>query len=154
MTNSEPATIAPPGPPPTRDWGAFWRHYAEMVAAMVVGMMVLGMVVRLPLILLDRAELLDPIEVRAVLMATNMTIGMAVLMRWRRHGWAGIAEMGAAMYVAFALMLVPYWLEAVSDRAVMVGGHVLMLPLMLLVMLRRRDEYLHPRPVGAATAAG
>lgn len=135
-------------------WGPFWRHFAEMVVAMLVGMMVLGMVVRGLFALAGRADLLDPVEVRALLMATNMSIGMLVLMRWRGHGWAGIAEMCAAMYVAFAVLLVPYWLDALSDRAVMMGGHLLMLPLMLLVMLRRRGEYRHEHPgrPGAAVA--
>lgn len=138
--------VGTPTTVPIGGWGEFWRHYAEMVAAMVVGMMVLGMAVRLILGLLGRSELLDPIEVRALLMATNMTIGMVVLMRWRGHGWAAVAEMGAVMYLSFALLLFPFWAGVLSEQAVMMGGHLLMLPLMLLAMLRRRGEYLHRHP--------
>jgi hypothetical protein len=45
------------------------------------------------------------------------------------------------MYAAFAVVLVPYWLGSVTADGVMLVGHVLMLPAMLIAMLARRDEY-------------
>jgi flagellar biosynthetic protein FliP len=51
--------------------------------------------------------------------------------------------MGAAMYLPFALLLVPYWAGSLSSGMLMVGGHVLMLAGMAAAMWRRRDEYLH-----------
>jgi hypothetical protein len=72
-----------------------------------------------------------------------MSAGMAVLMRLRGHGWFHIAEMSAAMAVTFLVLLVPFWLGVLSGAAVMVFGHVLMLPSILLVMLRCRDAYGH-----------
>jgi hypothetical protein len=77
----------------------------------------------------------------ALAMATDMAIGMAVWMRVRSHGWAGIGEMTAAMYAPFIVLLVPYWFGAVSAGAVMAGGHVLMVVAMVAVMLRRRSEF-------------
>lgn len=116
---------------------AFVVHYLQMLAAMLVGMLVLG-----PLsMLLPSAG----VEMQALLMATWMTAGMAVWMRWRRHSWASTAEMGLAMYVAFAVLFPPYWLGLLSPAALMLAGHVLMLPTMAIVMLRRREHYLAPR---------
>jgi copper chaperone CopZ len=119
-------------------WGPFVRHYVEMVVAMVVGMMVLGPLVGLAL---PDSEVFHRADVGALVMATNMTIGMSAWMVYRKHGWASIAEMAAAMYLPFVALLIPYWAGVLSGGAVMTLGHVLMLPLMALAMLRRRDEY-------------
>ncbi|MER6590308.1 hypothetical protein ABT214_00260 [Micromonospora purpureochromogenes] len=113
----------------------------EMVAAMLVGMAVLGMAARLALALLGHADLLDRLEVRVVVMAFNMGAGMTVWMCYRRHRWAGIVEMNAAMLLSFAVLLVPFWAGALPESAVVTVGHVLMLPAMALVLLRRRAEY-------------
>ena len=77
----------------------FIRHFLEMLAAMVLGMLVLG-----PL-----WPTIDRVELQALVMATNMTIGMAALMAVRRHAWPGIVEMSAAMYAPFIILFVPYW---------------------------------------------
>jgi flagellar biosynthetic protein FliP len=114
------------------------RHYLEMVVAMVVGMVVLG-----PLEGLVWPGLDDRVDVHAVVMATNMAIGMAAWMRFRGHSWPAIAEMSAAMYVPFAVLLVPYWAGAVSGSFLFTAGHVLMLPAMALAMWWRLDEYRH-----------
>jgi hypothetical protein len=105
-----------------------------MLAAMGVGMLVLG-----PLSMFVEAG----VEVDSLLMATWMTAGMAAWMAWRRHSWPAIAEMGLAMYASFVVLFPAYWLGALSDHAVMLAGHLLMLPAMVLVMLRRREEYVH-----------
>jgi hypothetical protein len=114
------------------------RHYLEMVVAMVVGMMALGPVEDLLWPGLD-----DRLDVHVVVMATNMAIGMGAWMRFRGHSWRAIAEMSAAMYVPFAVLLVPYWAGAVSGGLLMTAGHVAMLPLMALAMLLRPAEYTH-----------
>lgn len=51
---------------------------------------------------------LDVPEIRAVVMATEMTLGTSVWMVHRRHCLAAIAQMGAAMYVSFLLAFLPY----------------------------------------------
>ncbi|MCE7006642.1 hypothetical protein LWC34_27995 [Kibdelosporangium philippinense] len=113
----------------------FARHYVEMLAAMVAGMLLFG-----PL----WPSVPGP-DVQALVMATNMTLGMGIWMRIRDHSWRAIAEMGAAMYVPFLLLLGPFWLGLLSADVLMIGGHVLMLPFMLGLMLLRRDEYSHHR---------
>lgn len=114
------------------------RHYLEMVVAMVVGMMVLG-----PLEALVWPGLDDRVDVHALVMATNMAVAMAAWMRFRGHSWRGIAEMSAAMYAPFAVLLVPFWLGTVGEGDLMMWGHVLMFPAMALVMYLRPAEYAH-----------
>jgi hypothetical protein len=114
----------------------FGLHYLEMVVAMVAGMVLLG-----PLWDLAAPGLTDRADVAALVMATDMAVGMAAWMRVRGHGWAGIAEMSAAMYLPFVVLLVPFWLGAVSGGTLMTVGHVLMLPLMAVAMLWRRCDH-------------
>ena len=116
----------------------FVQHYLEMVVAMLAGMFVLG-----PLEHVVWPALTARPDVGVLVMATNMTIGMGAWMRFRGHSWRGIAEMSAAMYVPFAVLLVPFWAGAIGEHALMTWGHVLMLPAMALVKLLRPAEYAH-----------
>jgi len=129
-------------PQPTHSRGRHtWhlvRHYLEMVVAMVVGMAVLG-----PLETLLWPGLDDRVDVHAMVMATNMAVAMAAWMRFRGHSWPAIVEMSAAMYVPFAVLLVPFWVGAVSGWFLFTAGHVRMLPAMALAMWWRLDEYTH-----------
>ncbi|MQA01710.1 MAG: hypothetical protein GEV07_02895 [Streptosporangiales bacterium] len=119
----------------------FLWHYVEMVIAMAVGMLLLGPVWDTAGFLLGGERLLARPDAAALVMAADMTIGMAVWMRYRRHGWRGIAEMGAAMFLPFVVLLVPCWAGVVSGEALLMGGHMLMLPAMAVAMLLRRGEY-------------
>ncbi|GII27210.1 hypothetical protein [Planotetraspora mira] len=118
----------------------FIRHYIEMIIAMFAGMILLGL-------LLGAAGLgfsheRDP-ELAYLLMAFDMSVGMAAWMRYRGHGWAPTLEMCGAMF-APALPLFPLlWLYVVDGESLMVIAHVAMFPLMLVAMLWRRDEYAH-----------
>jgi flagellar biosynthetic protein FliP len=133
----------------------FVRHYFEMVAAMIVGMMVVGGVVRLFCVLTGHEGVFDHAGASALIMATNMVIGMSVWMRYRHHSWAAIADMAGAMYVPLAVLIVPFWLGVLPGGALLGLMHVLMLPAMWLVMLRRPDEYVHEHraPVGSGAHA-
>jgi len=119
----------------------FVVHYLEMVVAMVVGMVALGPVEPFVLGVLGWSGALDRTDVAAMVMATNMTVAMAAWMRWRGHTRGPIAEMAAAMYLPFVLLLVPLEMGAISESTLMVAGHVLMLVAMALAMLLRLDEY-------------
>jgi flagellar biosynthetic protein FliP len=109
----------------------FWIHYAQMLVAMIAGMVLLGML----------WPHLPSVEGTTLVMATNMTIGMTAWMAWRRHGWRPIGEMALAMYVPFVVLFPPYWAGLLSGDAVLGLGHVLMLPAMLAAMLLRPAEY-------------
>ena len=92
---------AAPAAPGRRGARRFLRHFLEMTAAMVAGMLLLGPVWRAAtagLAVFDRPD------VDALVMAANMTAGMTVWMRHRGHGWAPVAEMGAAMFAPFLLL--------------------------------------------------
>jgi hypothetical protein len=118
------------------------RHFIEMVLAMVVGMAVGGVVVQVVCDALGHSGFfLHHAGLRAPLMAMNMTIGMAVWMRYRGHGWPPIGEMSAAMFVPLALLYGPFWAGLVSGDGLLIWMHVLMLPAMVIAMLHRRDEY-------------
>jgi hypothetical protein len=119
----------------------FWLHFLAMLLAMAVGMAV-GMV---PLMLTaPLSPVLRLLEVQTLLMATAMAIGMAAWMWFRAHSRTAIVEMCAAMYLAFVVLFPPYWLGWMSAAAVFTAGHLLMLPVMVLAMLRRPGEYVGP----------
>jgi hypothetical protein len=138
MIQEEPVSVPTAARPTVRATitnRAFIVHYLQMLAAMLAGMVVLG-----PLSMLVPQE--AGAEVHALLMATWMSIGMLGWMRWRRHSWIATAQMALAMYVAFAVLFPPYWLGVLSAGGLMLGGHVLMLPAMVVAMLHRREEYV------------
>lgn len=119
----------------------FVRHYLQMLAAMGVGMLVLEPVRMMAASALGWTEVFEQTEPMALAMAAEMSIGMAVWMRFRRHGWTPVAEMCLAMFVPFLVLFIPLWAGLIGGTAVMVIGHVLMLPAMAIVMLRRPEEY-------------
>ena len=121
----------------------FVRHYLEMVGAMVAGMVVFGALVRLLCTVSGHEGLLEHPGASAPIMTTNMTVGMALWMRHRGHGWAATGEMAAAMYLPLVVLLVPFWVGLLPGGALLAATHLLMLPAMFVVMLRRSDEYTH-----------
>lgn len=141
-TALEEATVTTAPPlvrPPRPAWRrtvtsrAFVVHYLQMLAAMGLGMLVL-----MPLtMLVDGARA----EVDALLMATTMAAGMTAWMAWRRHPWRAIVEMDAAMVLAFVVLFPLLWLGLLSEATMLVAGHVLMLPAMAAVMLRRPHHH-------------
>src|SRR3954471_21726272 len=69
----------------------FALHFVEMVISMLVGMALLG-----PVWSWAWPGLADRPAAGALVMAGNMTLGMGLWMRIRRHAWRPIAEMSAA----------------------------------------------------------
>jgi hypothetical protein len=119
----------------------FLRHYLEMVAAMLLGMVVLGAALRGVLAFGGLRYPTQYAELVALEMAITMSAGMVAWMRHRGHGWAATLEMVGAMF-APAVVLVPLlWLGVIAGDALLLLEHLAMFPLMFLVMLRRRAEY-------------
>ncbi|MEU6778196.1 hypothetical protein ABZ912_03260 [Nonomuraea angiospora] len=121
-----------------RRWGRFALHYLEMIVAMFVGMFALGMLQSALGLSLSHEQ--QP-ELAYLVMAVNMSIGMAAWMRIRGHGWASTLEMCAAMFVPVVPLFPLLWLGTIDAGIMMTVAHVAMLPLMLAAMLRRLDEY-------------
>jgi hypothetical protein len=117
--------------------GRFARHYMEMVAAMLIGMLVLHPVWMFASRGVATLGVVPSAEIESLAMASTMVIGMVVWMRYRGHAWRYIAEMGAAMYAGFVVLFPALWLEMLDATRVLVYGHVLMLIFLLLVMLWR-----------------
>jgi hypothetical protein len=134
-------------------WLPFIRHYIEMVLAMAVGMFALIPLWTYALQAAGAPHLLDRAEPMALVMATDMAIGMAAWMAWSRHGWRDIAEMSAAMYLPFVIFFPATLAGIMTSGAMMAAGHALMLTSMLAVMLWRRDHYSHRRPAPRAAEA-
>ncbi len=135
-------------------WLRFALHYAEMIAAMFAGMFVLGLL--RSAVGLDVSHARHP-DLAYLLMAFDMSVGMAVVMRLRRHSWRHTLEMCAAMFAPAVPLFPLLWLGVIGGGALMVAAHVAMFPLMLVVMLLRRSAHLsHSGAAGPAvsTAGG
>jgi hypothetical protein len=118
----------------------FVRHYVEMVIAMFVGMGVLGF----PAALAMGALIDDTPALMFLRMATTMTMGMVVWMRYRGHGWRANTEMAASMFVPTFGVIGLLWAGLLTNLGVlMIIEHVAMLLAMAGVMLMRPAEYSH-----------
>jgi hypothetical protein len=113
----------------------FTRHYVEMLVAMALGMLVIGM--PLGALLTDTNAELDLLG-----MAFAMTVPMVAWMRYRGHGWQPAWEMSAAMFLPSFAAIALLWAGVVEDdHTLMLIQHVVMFPSMLVAMLLRRSEY-------------
>ena len=121
----------------------FTFHFLEMLVAMVVGMVALHPVWTLVLDAAGAPGLMDNAYTGALIMATNMTVAMSTWMKVRGHRLRPIIEMGLAMYLPFMVLFVPLALGLIGEGALMLWGHVLMLPAMAAAMLLRPHEYAH-----------
>lgn len=123
----------------------FARHYMEMLAAMFIGMFLLGGVLSalLGAVAVDVSDWRTDAPALTVLsMAFTMSVPMVAWMRFRRHGWAAAWEMTAAMFVPSILAIAVLWSGLVEKtHALLMIEHTGMFPSMLAAMLLRRDEY-------------
>ena len=121
----------------------FLRHYAEMVAVMVLGMIVLGLPMGAALEAMSGTSLDDAPALMLLGMATTMTVPMVAWMRLKHgHGWPASLEMAASMFVptlAAIAVLGAGLIESVD--AILIAEHVVMLAAMYAVMLLRPAEY-------------
>ena len=114
----------------------FVGHYVEMVLAMFVGMGLLA----LPWMLIWPGMRDYPV-LDTLVMAANMTIGMAAWMAIRGHDRRMIGEMSVAMIAPSLVLLAPHVTGAITADTLMSAGHVLMFITMLAAMLLRRQVY-------------
>ena len=120
----------------------FARQYAEMLGAMVVGMVALGMPADMALSGLG-VKLADDAPAALLLgMGITMTVPMVAWTRYRGHGWSASNEMAASMMIPTVGVIALLAVGLVEDLGtLLLIEHVAMLSSMLAVMLRRRDEY-------------
>lgn len=118
--------------------GRFVWRYIELVIAMGLGVLLIDLVWGLGLPTVTR------FDVGVLIMAAEMSIGVAVWLRIRRHSWASVGEMSVAMVAPFPVLLVPFWFGVLSGDLVSWIGLGLMFMLMVPAMVRRREEYTRP----------
>lgn len=119
---------------------SFWRHFAEMIVAMSIGMVV-GLAVFLTAIgmTFDEALVRRPTAI-LIVVAVSMTVPMIAWMRHRGHGWRSCSEMAAAMLVPVIPFLCLVWFDVTASAQC--GGYcALSVAAMLALMLYRRREY-------------
>jgi hypothetical protein len=125
----------------------FVRHYAEMVVAMFLGMVVLGVPAgwALGAVGSSWSELnTDAPALMLLGMAMTMTVPMVGWMGYRGHGWRANAEMSASMLLPTAAAIGVLQAGVFEDIGVLlVIEHVVMLLAMLGLMLLRPAEYTH-----------
>jgi metal-dependent HD superfamily phosphatase/phosphodiesterase len=131
----------------------FIRHYIEMVVAMMLGMVVLGVpaVGALRAMGTSYETLQNDAPAAALLgMATVMTVPMVGWMRYRGHGWRPNAEMAASMFLpTFAIIALLAASVVEGFMTLMMLEHIVMPMTMLGAMLLRPQEYTAHRAVTA-----
>jgi hypothetical protein len=123
----------------------FARHYAEMVAAMFLGMVVLGVPAEWAMGAAGTSwsELhTDAPALMLLGMGATMTVPMVGWMRYRGHGWRASTEMAGSMLLPTFAVIALLWGGLVEDiGALLLIEHVAMLLSMLAAMLLRPAEY-------------
>jgi uncharacterized membrane protein len=120
----------------------FLRHLVEMILAMVIGMVVLGLLVRVIASALGYPNGLSQFyELSALLMTLEMTLAMAAWMLYRGHRIPVVAEMSGAMIVPAIVVVALCLLHVLPGSSASLLADVGMYAAMLGVMLYRRSEY-------------
>jgi hypothetical protein len=123
----------------------FIRHYLEMVVAMFLGMVILGLPAEGAMRALgtSSSQLQSDAPAVALLgMALAMTVPMVGWMRYRGHGWRPNAEMAASMFLpTFGVIGLMASGMVEGFMTLMTLEHAVMLPSMLVAMLLRPQEY-------------
>lgn len=119
----------------------FVRHYAEMVAAMFIGMFALSKPADWLFDVLGTSTSSDHPVMMLFSMGITMTLPMIAWMRYRGHAWRPTNEMAASMIIPTFGAMALVGTGVMNSDTVMVVEHVAMLAGMLVAMLLRRDEY-------------
>ena len=129
----------------------FFRHYAEMVAAMFLGMLALSK----PAEWLFGAFGVSTSSQHPAMMlfSITMTVAMVAWMRYRGHTWRPTNEMAASMLIPTFAAMALVGAGVMKAGQVMVLEHVAMLAGMLIATLLRRNEYSGAHVHGSAGQA-
>ncbi len=121
------------------------RHLLEMIAAMMVGMMLLVA----GILAFGEPPGYSNVFVEYGLMGASMSGAMVAWMRFRGHAWWEGLEMTTAMLVPMFAVVFPFGWDTAggtsgqSDHALMMLAHVAMIGGMVALMLYRWDRYTH-----------
>ena len=133
----------------------FLRHLIEMILAMMIGMAVLGLLLRAAIAPLGYPDGLRPFpELSATAMTLEMTLPMAAWMLYRGHRRAIVAEMSGAMLAPVVAVVALCLVHVLPNSSAPTLAHLTMYPAMLGAMLYRRTEYTRPHSSMGHTAPG
>ena len=119
----------------------FWRHYLQMAAVMVVGMVASGAI----LMFVTGATTWDEVTLHyanqaLLVMAAGMSIPMVAWMLFRGMGRRNSYEMAAAMFVPVIPFLCLVWFRVTKDAQC--GGYCVVTFMAMYGLMRyRRSEY-------------
>lgn len=118
----------------------FWRHFVEMFAAMVIGMVVsAGVFLTIVGMTWDEATRQHP-SASLFVIAAGMSVPMAAWMLRRGMGWRNSSEMALAMVVPVVPFLVLVWTG--TTMSAQCGAYcIVAIIAMLGLMLYRRPTY-------------
>ena len=119
----------------------FWRHFLEMLAAMVVGMIATGAIFVSVVGLKTWDEVTTRYPTQALLaMAVGMSVPMVAWMLYRGMGWRNSSEMAAAMVLPVIPFLCLVWFDI--TKSAQCGGYCAVTVLAMLGLMRyRRSAY-------------
>jgi hypothetical protein len=123
--------------------GRFVMHYVEMCMVMCVGAISLSVLVFGGAALLGYTDMPQRApELTVLIIAINLSLPMAVWMRFRGMQWRPTLEMSGATMLAGLLLIAGYWLDIIAkSNLIPLQTGILACPLMLAVMLARFPLY-------------
>ena len=126
---------------PKRHVSPFWRHFLEMLAAMVVGMIATGAIFVAVVGVKTWDEVTLEYPMQALLaMAVGMTVPMVAWMMYRGMGRRNSYEMAVAMILLVIPFLCLVWFDV--TKSAQCGAYCLVtVAAMLALMYHRRDQY-------------
>jgi hypothetical protein len=124
-----------------RRMSPFWRHFLQMLAAMVAGMIATGAMFVAIVGVKTWSEVTIQYPTQALLaMAAGMTVPMLAWMVYRGMGWKNSYEMAAVMILPVIPFLCLVWFNVTTSAQC--GGYCLIsVAAMLGLMFYRRHEY-------------
>ena len=131
----------------------FLRHYAEMVAAMFLGMLALSKPADWLFGALGASTSSRHPVMMLLSMGVTMTVPMVAWMRYRGHAWRPTNEMAASMLIPTFAAVALVGTGVMAGGSAMIIEHVVMLVGMLIAMLLRREEYSGGHVHGATQQA-
>jgi hypothetical protein len=136
-----------------RPIGRFALHVAEMCLVMCGGGIILSVAFFEGAVALGYDDLPTTAPALSVLViAINLSVPMAVWMRYRGMGWRPTLEMTIPTKATGLLLIAAYWLDLLAaDRLIEIETG-LACPVMLAVMLLRFPLYSAPHPAHRALA--
>jgi len=135
MTHTHTLTTGKHRPSP------FWRHFLQMLAVMMIGMIAGGALLLSAVGLKTWEEVTTQYGTQAlIVMAVGMTVPMVAWMLYRGMGWKNSYEMAAVMVIPVIPFLCLYWF-GVTNSAQCGGYCGVTILTMLALMLYRRAEY-------------